>query len=107
MKILAISAIAALWMVLSGCQTAGDDGMYSAQLAYVYDYGEPVPTESGMYRSGQAVLEGVIEAEDALVGGVKNSMDQVDIKRLGLEFELMLRRLYQKSLYEEEQCLGG
>jgi hypothetical protein len=101
MKRLVISVITVLVIVPAGCETVVVDDtyvvedMYNDRLAYVYDYGEAVPTEAGMYRSGQAALEGVLELENAWTDGVEATMEQVDVIRAGEELEKILGRLYQ------------
>jgi len=107
MKRSVIALIVFLGFVPAGCETVVVDDtyvvedMYNDRLAYVYDYGEAVPTEAGMYRSSQAALEGVLELENAWTDGVEETMEQVDVIRAGKELEKILRRLYQQALYED------
>jgi len=107
MKRLVISVITAVVSDPAGCEMVVVDDtyvvedMYNDRLAYVYDYGEAVPTEAGIYRSSQAALEGVLELENAWTNGVEETMEQVDVIRAGKELEKILRRLYQQALYED------
>ena len=96
-----LSAITVLGFALAGCETALVNDIDDDPFPYVYDYGEAVPAEAGMYRSSQAALEGVIEAENAWTNGVEETMEQVDVIRAGKELEAALRRLYQRALYED------
>ena len=100
-----LSAITVLGFALAGCETALVNDIDDDPFPYVYDYGEAVPAEAGMYRSSQAALEGVIEVENAWTNGVEETMEQVDVIRAGKELEKILRRLYQPGspagLYED------
>jgi hypothetical protein len=89
-----------LAVMFAGCQTASIDDMYGDQWPYVYDYSEPVPAEAGIYRSGQVVLESVLEIERAWASSVKATMGQGDSTQSGRDLETALRRLYQRDLYE-------
>jgi hypothetical protein len=107
MKRSVIALIVFLGFILAGCETAIVDDpyvaedMYSDRLAYIYDYSEAVPTESGIFRSGQAVVEGIVDLGEAWTHGVEVTMREVDVLRAGKELEIALCRLYQQSLYED------
>ena len=107
MKRTVIAAITVLGFALAGCETAVVDDayvvedMYNDRLAYVYDYGEAVPTEAGIYRSGQAALEEIVEMGETWNNGVEVAMREVDVIMVGKELEAALRRLYQQALYED------
>ncbi len=107
MKRSVIAAITVLGFALTGCEMVVVDeayvveDMYSDRLVYVYDYGEAVPAEAGMYRSSQAALEGIVEMGETWNNGVEVAMRQVDVIRAGKELEAALRRLYQQALYED------
>lgn len=101
MKRSVIALIVFLGFALAGCETALVNDMYDDPFPYVYDYGEAVPAEAGIYRSSQAVLEGILEVENAWTNGVEETMEQVDVIRAGKELEAALRRLYQQALYED------
>lgn len=107
MKRSVIALIVFVGFILAGCETAVVDeayvaeDMYNDRLAYIYDYGEAVPTESGIYRSGQAVIEGVVDLGEAWSHGVEVTMREVDVIKAGKELEATLHRLYQQSLYED------
>jgi hypothetical protein len=95
-----ILLLAVLAVMLTGCQMAPVDDIYGDQWPYVYDYSEPVPAEAGIYRSGQVVLEGMLEIERAWTSSVKATMGQGDSSQSGRDLETALRRLYQRDLYE-------
>ena len=107
MKRLAITLIVFFVIVSAGCEmVVVNDGcvveeMYNGRLAYVYDYGEAVPAEAGVYRSSQAVLEGVIEVQNGWTDIFEKTMEQVDITKAGKKVEKILCRLYQQALYED------
>ena len=82
------------------------EDMYDDRLVYVYDYGEAIPYESGIYESGQAALEYVLEWENAWTDGVEETMSQVDVIKAGKELERILGRLYQQALYEDYTLKG-
>jgi hypothetical protein len=92
--------LAVLAVTLTGCQTAPVDNMYEGQWPYVYDYSGPVPAEAGVYRSGQVVLEGVLEMERVWTDSVKATMGQGGTRAEGGKLEEILRYLYQPDLYE-------
>lgn len=96
-----LSAITVLGFALAGCETALNNDIDDDPFPYVYDYGEAVPVEAGMYRSSQVALEGMLELENAWTNGVEETMEQVDVIRAGKELEKILRRLYQQALYED------
>ena len=102
-----IALIVFLGFIPAGCETAMVDNayvaedMYNDRLAYIYDYSEAVPTESGVYRSGQAVVEGIVNLGEAWSHGVKVTMREIDVLKAGKELEAALCRLYQQSLYED------
>jgi hypothetical protein len=106
MKRSVIALILFLGIIPAGCEMAVVDDayvtedMYEDRLAYIYDYGERVPTESGLYRSGQAVVDGVVDLGEAWSHGVEVTMREVDVLKVGKELEAALCRLYQQSLYE-------
>ena len=107
MKRSVIALVVFFGFILAGCETAVVDDAYVAEdiyndrLAYIYDYSEAVPTESGVYRSCQAVLEGVVDFGEAWSRGVEVTMREVDVIKVGKEMEAALRRLYQQNLYED------
>ncbi len=107
MKRSVIALILFLGFILAGCETAMVDDayvvedMYDDRLAYIYDYSEAVPTESGIFHSGQAVVEGIVDLGEAWSHGVKVTMREVDVLKAGKELEVALCRLYQQSLYED------
>ena len=107
MKRTVIALIVFLGFIPAGCETAlVDDAyvaedMYNDRLAYIYDYGEAVPTESGVYHSGKAIVEGFVDLGEAWSHGVKVTMREVDVLKAGKELEVALCRLYQQSLYED------
>ncbi len=92
--------LAVLAVMFAGCQTASVDDMYGDQWPYVYDYSGPVPAEAGVYRSGQVVLEGVLEMERVWTDSVKATMGQGGTRAEGGKLEEILRQLYQPDLYE-------
>ncbi len=107
MKRLILIVIAFCGFIPAGCKTVDVDGryladdMYSDRLAFVYDYGEAVPAEAGIYQSGQAALDGIVGFSEAWTGGVESTMQYVDIKKAGHELEVALRSLYQQDLYKD------
>ncbi len=107
MKRSVIVLIVFLGFILAGCETVVVDeayvaeDMYNDRLVYVYDYGEAVPSEAGIYRSGQAALEGIVDLGEAWTNGVEVAMQEVDVIRIGKEMEAALHGLYQQSLYED------
>ena len=107
MKRSVLALIVFLGFILFGCETTVVDDayvaedMYDDRLAYIYDYGEAVPTEAGIYRSGQAALEGIVYLGEAWTNGVEVTMREVDVIRIGKEMEAALHRLYQQNLYED------
>jgi len=107
MKRLTITLIVFFVIVSAGCEMVVVDDrrvaedMYNGRLVYVYDYGEAVPAEAGVYRSSQAVLEGIIEVQNAWTDGVEKTMAQVDVTKAGKELGKILCRLYQQGLYED------
>ena len=100
MKRILLSAVLTMMVVvLGGCQS-NSDNMYADRWPYIYDYSEPAPAEAGVYRSGEAVLEGVLGVEKIWADGVKATMGQGGKREEGGKLEEILRRFYQPDLYE-------
>jgi len=98
MKRILLSVVLAV--ILTGCQTGSVDNMYGDRWPYIYDYSEPAPAEAGVYRSGEALLDGVLAAEKVWADGVKATMGQGGTRGEGGKLEEILRRLYQPDLYD-------
>jgi hypothetical protein len=98
-RILLSSLSAVMFLVLAGCQSDSDN-IYADRWPYIYDYSEPAPAEAGVYRSGEAVLDGVLAAEKVWAEGVKATMGQGGTRAEGGRMEEILRQLYQPDLYE-------
>jgi len=112
MKRFIISAITVFLIISGGCgifvvrdRYVGDE-LYDDRLVYVYDYGEAIPYESGIYESWQAALECVVEWENTWTYGVETTASQVDIIKAGKELERIVGRLCQQVLYEDFTLKG-
>lgn len=99
-RILLSAVLAVMFVVLGGCQS-NSDNMYADRWPYIYDYSEPAPAEAGVYRSGEAVLDSVLEVEKVWADGVKATMGQGGTRGEGGKLEEILRQLYQPDLYAD------